>query len=425
MALTPTTPARRIEIAPGTGARRSWETSQLRSLRRAELDAVIDVMPAWLSHREWHLPEEADSGLLWEFIERHGLGGALGSLAAEGLAPKGKLAEQAQERYFSNLLHYERAEATCQRIHDVAEKLGLPVLNLKGPALAEQAYGDGGIRSFSDIDLWTVSREGVFKLLRALDAVIVEDCDSSGVVRRVRAPGDVLARVDGWEIEIRSPTPVPTDPMLQLLAEMDSAEWLKADGGLAGPNASQHLLVLLLHMSWYHYFSRFVWFLDLAALMKRRRAEIDFEWVEHQARRLNAVNQLGVAARFCREQIDPAFPEFPIEKAAWNYRFLCSATEPRTIAEGRYSGHQRGLLGESRMFWFRAARHYLLSDPGLRAGGGGWAGRWLDATVTWGWQIYGRRLGSAIGWLTALLLYPAARVMAWISTMPQKRGGGS
>jgi len=55
-------------------AGRSWETSHLRQLTRAELDAVVGVMPAWLHHRNWRPPEGADVGLLWEFTERHGLG---------------------------------------------------------------------------------------------------------------------------------------------------------------------------------------------------------------------------------------------------------------------------------------------------------------------------------------------------------------
>jgi hypothetical protein len=381
-------------------------------------------MPAWLHHRNWSPPEGADAGLLWEFIERHGLGGALGALVADGLVPPGELAELAIDRYLSNSVHCERARHTCRRILAAAKKVGLPVLNLKGPVLAGQAYGDAGIRAFSDIDLWTVSRTGIFKLLDVLDARLIEDSDLGGPIRRIRAPGAILATLDGWEIEVRYPTPEPTDPMLELLAEFASGCWPPNDGWLAAPDPSRHLLVLLLHMSWYHYYSRFVWFLDLAALVSRRRDEIDFDWLLHQTRRLNAANLLGVAARFCRQHIDPAFPEFPLERAAWNYGFLSLTADARTIASGKFSLHQRNTVSLSRILWFRVLRHFLLSDPPARYLADSAPRRWIVATIAWSFRLTGRRLKTAIGWLASLLLYPAARLTAWISSATARTTGG-
>lgn len=397
-------------------AGRSWETSHLRQLTRAELDAVVGVMPAWLHHRNWRPPEGADVGLLWEFTERHGLGGALGSLVADGLVPPGEVGDLAIDRYLSNSVHCERARHTCRKILAAAQDIGLPVLNLKGPVLAGQAYGDAGIRAFSDIDLWTVSKSCIFKLLGALGARLIEDRDLGGPIRRIRAPGAILAALDGWEIEIRYPTPEPTDPMLELLAGFDSGCWPPDDGWLAAPDPSRHLLVLLLHMSWYHYYSRFVWFLDLAALVSRRRAEIDFDWLLHEARCLNAANLLAVAARFCRQHIDPAFPEFPLDRAAWNYGFLSLTADARTIASGRFSLHQRNTASLSRILWFRVLRHFLLSDPPVRYFADSAPRRWIVATIAWSFRLTGRRLKTPIGWLASLLLYPAARLTAWISS---------
>jgi len=402
----------------------SWETSHLRQLTRAELDAVVGVMPAWLHHRNWYPPEGADAGLLWEYIERHGLGGALGSLVADGLVPPGELADLAIDRYLSNSVHCERARHTCRRILAAAKEVGLPVLNIKGPVLADQAYGDAGIRAFSDIDLWTVSRTGIFKLVDVLNARLIEDSDLAGPIRRIRAPGAILATLDGWEIEVRYPTPEPTDPMLELLAEFDSSSWRLDDGWLAAPDPSRHLLVLLLHMSWYHYYSRFVWFLDLAALVSRRWAEIELDWLLHEARRLNAANLLGIAARFCRQHIDPAFPEFPLDRAAWNYGFLSLTADAPTIASGRLSLHQRNTVSLSRILWFRVLRHFLLSDPSARYLADSAPRRWIVATIAWSLRLTGRRLKTATGWLASLPLYFAARLTAWISSAPARTTGG-
>jgi hypothetical protein len=361
---------------------------------------------------------------LWEFIERHGLGGALGALVADDLAPPGEIADLAMDRYLSNSVHYERARNTCRKILAAAKEIGLPVLNLKGPVLAGQAYGDGGIRAFSDIDLWAVSRTGIFKLLDVLDARMVEDSDFGGPIRRIRAPGAIVATVDGWEMEIRYPIPEPTDPMLEALAELAPGRWPADDGWLAAPDPSLHVLVLLLHMSWYHYFSRLVWFLDLAALVSRRRAEIDFDWLLHQTRRLNAGNLLGVAAHFCRRHIDAAFPEFPLDAAAWNCGFLRRTADARTIARGEFSLHQRNAASRFRVLWFRVLRHFLLSDPPTRLRADSPPVRWIVATIAWGFRLTGRRLKAGIGRLACLLIYPAARLTAWTWSMPARTTGG-
>ena len=424
VALLESTQARHVSLAPARRAKRSWEVSHLRQLSRAELDAVIGVMPAWMHHRSWCPPKGADTVLLWEFIERHGLGGALGALASDGLLPGGELADLALDRYRSNVLHCERARLTCRKIFGVQKEIGLPVLNLKGPVLAEQAYADGGVRAFSDLDLWTVSRAGTFELLKVLNARIIEDNDLRGVIRRVRAPGDILASLDGWELEIRYPTPEPTDPMLAFLAGLAPGAWIQDDGCLAALNPAQHLLVLLMHMSYYHYFSRFVWFLDLAALVSRRRAEIDFDWLQHQTKRLGAANLLGVAAHFCRKHIDSEFPEFPRDQAAWNYGVLRRTVDAGTIAAGRFSTNQRNRLSLARILWLRSIRHFLLSDPPPRRLADSVAMQQVVASIAWGLRFTGRPLKTFFRVLVTLLLYPAAKLTAWILSVRLKQEVG-
>jgi hypothetical protein len=401
--------------------RPNWGTAHLRSLSASELSALVGVMPAWLHRREWRPPAGCDKDLLWEFVERHGLGGALGALAAEGLVADEEIAPRALDRYLSNSLHFEDARRICGRIARSANHLGVPVLNMKGPVLAGQAYGDTGIRAFSDIDLWTNSRSGLLGLLHALDARIVQDNDLLGPVRRSRGPGSIEATIDRWEIEARYPTVRPTDPMLELLFELGPEHWRAEEGCLAAPDPSMHLLILLFHLSWYHYFSRFVWFLDLAALVSRRRDEIDLDWVQFQAQRLNTANVLGIVALFCRRHIDAEFPSFPLDTAAWNFRFLNSTLDSSVIAAEKFSLHQHGLYNQVRILWFRSSRHYLLADP---AKGHPLDSRplyWLTATITWALRCTGRAMYAFFRLLAWLLLYPAARLTGWISQKPFDR----
>jgi hypothetical protein len=404
--------------------RTSWETSYLRPLTRIELDSIVAIMPAWLHRREWQPPSGADVRLLWEYIDRHGLAGALGALSAADLVPPGELAERAKGRYFSNMVHCERAMKQCRKIVAAARDLGLPIVNFKGPALAEQAYGDLGVRAFSDLDLWTASRDDVFKLLAALGARITDDSDRKGPIRRMRAPDRISATLDGWELEIRYPAGESTDPMLDLLNRYPAAAPPTGDDCLGAPNPAWHLLLVILHMSWYHYSSRFVWYLDLAALAARRRREIDFEWVLQECRRLRATNLMGLASRFCRENIDPSFPEFPLDPAAWNYKFLCLVSNPRTIACGRFSLHQRTTSKMYYTLWFRTMRHYLLSDPPPRYLPNFPPESWMIATITRSFRVTGALSHYAARLIVGWVAYPLARFSAWILTV-RTPGGGS
>jgi hypothetical protein len=174
-------------------------------------------------------------------------------------------------------------------------------------------------------------------------------------------------------------------------------------------------------MSWYHYFSRFIWFLDMAALVSRRRDEIDLDWVQFQARRLNTVNVLGIVSLFCRQHIDEQFPKFRLDTAAWNFRFLNLTADTSVIAAERFSLHQRGLYSLARILWFRASRHFLLADPPK--------GRlldsrplyWLAATIAWGLHWTGRTMFAFFRLLAWLLLYPPARLTGKITQKPFDR----
>lgn len=393
------------------------ETLSLRPLSRIELDALVAIMPSWLHQRTWDIPEGADAYLLWEYIDRQGLGGALGALAVANLMPACELSELAKARYFSNMLYCEQARNTCRKILATARKQDIPIVNFKGPVLAQQAYADPGIRAFADLDLCARSRADVFNLLDALGAKVDEDSDHEGIVRRMRAPGSVLATFDGWEIEIRYPTREATDPMLDLLYRYDYGSNPTEDECFASPDPAWHLVLLVLHLSWYHYYSRFVWFLDLAALVSRFRNQMDFEWVLQESRRLHATNLIAFASCFCRKNIDPSFPEFPHNSAAWNYRFLCLVTDPRIISNEKFSLHQRTRRGLLYILWLRAIRFFLLADPPPRYLPDCPPERWMIATIVIGGRSTGPVMRLAVGMVVSLLFRPLARLSAQIARM--------
>jgi hypothetical protein len=373
-------------------------------------------MPAWLFKRAWTPPDGADGPRLWEYIDRHGLGGALGALATEGYVGEHNIAELARDRYLSNSLHYDRAKLLCRRVSLAANRAGARLLNFKGPVLTSQAYDDSGVRGFSDIDLWSDSRAGLLSLIAESGAQVIEDCDQAGLVRRIRGPGCIRVELGGWEIEARYPTTHATDPMLQVLSELNLSNWPAGTGSIAVPDPSRHLLILLYHTAWYHYFSRFIWFLDIAAMVVRQKDQIDLDWIGHQVRRLGTTNALGAVSAFCRTYIDPEFPSFPLHRDAWNARFVRITCDPGMIASGRFSLQQSGPIHAFRILGLRSLRHYLLADPYegslLKAP----SFQWLRATLAWGTPNIGKRTGFVLSAIIAAFLYPFARVVARATT---------
>ena len=396
--------------------RSAVRASVTHSLSRAELDALVAIMPAWMHQREWLPPQGSNPTLLWNAIDRQGLGGALGSLAVANLMPEGELGELAKARYISNMLRSQQANILCRKIQYAARGLEIPIINFKGPALVSQAYSDQGIRAFADLDMFASSRAEVFRLLNALGAKIDEDTDKVEFSRRLRAPGRVLATLDGWEIEIRYPAREATDPMLDLLYRFDFASINAEDDCLIVPDPAWHLVLLVMHLSWYHYYARFVWLMDLAALVSRCRDRIDMDWAYQECGRLRSANLLAIAGRYCRMNIDDTFPEFPVNTRAWNYKFLCTITTDRMICSEKYSLHKRTALGNLLILWFRIVRFYLLADPLPRYSFNSPPERWMIATFVLGIRSTRASVRFVAGLLAHYVLLPLSRISAFIAS---------
>jgi hypothetical protein len=150
---------------------------------------------------------------------------------------------------------------------------------------------------------------------------------------------------------------------------------------------------------------------------------MDFERIIRESRRLHATNLIGVASRFCRENIDPSFPNFPLDQAAWNYRFLRRVTDSGTIARGRFSLHQRTVGRMSYVLWYRIMRYFLLSDPPLKYHPGFPPERWMIATIIRSFRLTGSLMRFMARAIVILVFYPLARLTAWIS-IPRTEGPG-
>ena len=390
-------------LSAAPGPTRSWATSHLARLSEPDLSALLDLMPAWYHQRTWEIPKRCNPRRVWQYIDRHGLGGVMGALQLAGQVTGPVRLEAAQARYFSNMLYFEQARQCCRHIQKKARAKDIPLVFVKGAVLAEEAYQDGGVRAFSDIDVIVPSRYAGTRLAAALGARIFGDGLAAGVVARVRDPACFKMIVAGWEIELRYPMPGQQDSLYALINGLDFGARQTTASGLDVPELEWHIAFLVQHMAIQHFFSRFVWFLDLAALFRAAAACIDMPKLKSVLARQKMLNQMAAVSWFCRHYIDPQFPRFDPVPRSWNHAFVTHMVKARTIAQGRFNKRHETIRGLIFAFLFSIAHLFLLTDPPTE--GPPWRG-------TAG-QGISRRLCAALSMdhrLVERLLAPAVRM---------------
>ena len=408
-------------------AARTSATSHLTKLDPAELSFLLGVLSCTRETRTLNFPADADAALLWEYFDRHGIGGVLGACTERvaGLPPG--MAEAARHRYWSNCLQGEQARRRCAVLLEASEREGLTVFFVKGPAIVEQAYGDYGLRGFSDLDLFTASAEEARRLARVCGARAMIDSERQSIPCEVWDPGRLVAELDDWTVEMRFPVPGWHGPLFDLFPNGRLPELERTASGLVVPRAEWHLLFLLQHLMIHHFFGRLVWLLDLAVLVGRHRTSLDWERVVRESKRLAMFEGLALAAGFCRDHVDPRFPEVASHGGqAWNRPFLRKLVDPSVIASTEWTTEWNtqlvSPLKRARSFLYEVAAFFLLTDApatGRPWDGCGW--QWtadrLGYALVRRWRgNWGRWLGRRLSMLAPWLVYPMARLLAWIPT---------
>lgn len=404
-------------------AGRTSAVSHLPALKPAELSFLLGLLAGIRGAEVPAFPPDGDAALLWEYIERHGMGGILGGCADRVNHLPSVLAKAARHRYWSNCLHGQQARQRCNTLIEASERAKVTVFFVKGPALVDQGYGDDGLRGFADLDLFTGSANEARRLAAACGAQIRIDSSRRSIWSEIGDSGRVVAELDGTSVEIRFPVTGWTGPLFDLFpsGRLPTLEWTA--NGLPAPNAEWHFLFLLHHLMMHHLFGRFIWFLDLAVLVRHERAKLNWGRILEESERLTMREGLATAANFCRSYVDPDFPEVPPPThTAWNRAFIHHLANPQVILSSRRNKQQ---IQPIRRVWavlHGAASYFLLTD--IPPGGHPWTGRgrqWTEARVRcvlasrwrgkWG-NWLGRRFAALVPWF----IYPLARLLAWMPT---------
>jgi hypothetical protein len=169
----------------------------------------------------------------------------------------------------------------------------VPVIVLKGPALARTLYGSAALRPYGDIDL-TVGAEYEEAAVHALlDAGYDEDVYEAEAARRLHA-GHVhegaefhrqfISRTDGTLVELH------LDPLqLGLRPACEAGRWQRARPvpGLPGAlmlSPEDQLVQLAVHAH-KHGFDRLIWLKDIDLLLRTHGDSLDWALAEDVARR--------------------------------------------------------------------------------------------------------------------------------------------
>ena len=394
-----------------TGEARSWEMSHLPFLKPYEREIFMNVLRSWFEQSQLDVPGNCNIPLIWDYAERHGISGIIGSLAVAGKINDFQLKSLGQERYFSNMLYYEQCLDICRRLQDCARLLKIPMSFIKGPALIPEVYKDPGARAYSDIDIIVGSRENAFKLIDAMKGKYSRRELEQTVRNRFKHPGRIHAQVNNWELEFCYPVKWACDPMFELFEKYEEG-FMKTsfpERKLITPDPDIYMVILIQHMA-RHLCSRLIWFLDIAAFVRAHRETLNFVKIKEELRELQILNISFHITRFCKEYIDRDFPIIELEQKGWNEPFQKELISARLI-NGRFSLNQsKGL----RKYFARAlsfVRFYIIADPQWqRLHCRSSADRWLISRLLYAIQINSKMLHGALCVILHVLTYPLLRL---------------
>ena len=221
-----------------------------------------------------------------------------------------------RERYERNVHKTLVLAGELIRILDSMDALGVEAVPYKGIVLSEVYYGDMAMRQSGDMDLFIRGRD-----LGRIKSAVCELGYAPRVPIREEAEEDYIA--SGYECTFDSslgrnllelqwalqPRFYAVDyDMDGLLAR--AVNVTVAGRGVKTPSPEDLLLVLSVHAA-KHVWARLIWLCDIAQILKREN--LNWDWVEGQARELGIERILRVTLLLTRDLLGATIPAAMVE----------------------------------------------------------------------------------------------------------------
>lgn len=213
-------------------------------------------------------------------------------------------------------------EAELQHLLQAFNNAHIPLLLMKGPALAYTVYPEAHLRSYHDIDA-LIHPEDMTKaheLLTSMGYSFYEEYRANTLDKARTGYNFLLKRPDSWlEVLVElhtAPHPSEIGTQFDVAALWSHAQAIVIQGEHALTFAPvDHLLYLCWHYR-FHSFTRLLWLYDLVMVIRHGIATNTLDWNEliRQARQLQLASTLYYCLSWCRSLFSVAVPAWVLQQ---------------------------------------------------------------------------------------------------------------
>jgi len=164
-----------------------------------------------------------------------------------------------------------------------------------------------------------------------------------------------------------------------------------------------------------HLCNRFIWFIDIAALVREFHDQIDFEWVNGELEHLQLKNVSGAISQFCNTYIDKNFSILQMGDHGWNTHFQKKITSTSQILSQISIFHDKGWRANF-SYLLSPGRFFIITDPSNHSPfKNATASRWIASYLMHIFQLKNRHVFKGLKGILQLLGYPLSFAIAAIS----------
>jgi hypothetical protein len=299
----------------------------------AERSLVLAALRTALTGAASHELAAMSSGSVdWERILKQAEDECLAPLLysmARALPVPGPVLERLRVAWVSGRRQFLLGSQQLTRVLSAFEHEGVPVIPLRGPALAELLYRDPGLRPFTDLDLLIHADH----LPRALSLL-------SGLGYRHMEAGLPLTHELTWRHAASFTAEAPGEIPIDLhwgIVDYPGVGWAagiahqvlwdraarveKADGVRWELCPEDLLITLALHFAVHHALSGLLWQLDLALVVHRYAGTLEWDAVIERTRRWRIRGSVFFALREIRDRLEAPVPAWVLDRLRpWGLR---------------------------------------------------------------------------------------------------------
>jgi hypothetical protein len=268
--------------------------------------------PVAASPRFAALAGSADWSRVFILAEKHGVLGHLGKRLCEldeNLVPP-DIRRTLLERHRAQVLATLGMTAELIQLLKLFAAQEIPVLVVKGPVLAMQAYGDPAVRSYGDLD-FLVRQRDIRRATESFEAAGYQAAVPLSAIDAGKIPGQYLfsKRDQDLLVELHNDFTLRYFPRRLTLDKFFARHILVGldDHKTPALAVEDHLVYVCVHGAT-HFWGRLGWIADVAALVTRQ-ADLDWQKAMNTAKEMGAERMLHTGLSLASDVLHAHLPE--------------------------------------------------------------------------------------------------------------------